>query len=241
MALSGAIRGSPRRPWAVAKGTAFAAGAVCLASVVASVLLVGAAAHAGFPDMSRPYTQSTDGDCIDDAIDPINILFIGGRAGVDGVANNFAQHDPIYGPGQGSTQRLQRRISDSPLDYRCHTQDAQRANGATDETRHHVRLWFIPASSGSDTKTVGDGHHEDWREWPACGDYPTDGDHAVDANGSNGSGFDKGRRRIRDQFADGGHYVENPYWGNDHPFQQCDGEWASSNGNGARIWVGHLH
>ena len=68
--------------------------------------------------------------------------------------------------------------------------------------------------------TIGDAHHEDLTY---CG-------HAVDANGSTGSGFDQGRRELRIQMENGGHGWYSEFWGNTQNFQQCDGDYASSDG-----------
>ncbi|MEJ7569171.1 MAG: hypothetical protein WKF41_13000 [Gaiellaceae bacterium] len=68
--------------------------------------------------------------------------------------------------------------------------------------------------------TIGDAHHEDLTY---CG-------HAVDANGANGSGFDQGRQNLRINLENGGHSWRSEFWGNTQNFQQCDGDYASSDG-----------
>lgn len=233
--------GGASKARALKDASAMAAGFSCLAALVSAVLLVGATAH-GFPEFSFPYTQANDGDCEGNPIDPIGVVFIGDRAGVDGVVHNFGVHDPPYGNTSGSLQKLKRKIDNNPDEYRCHTHDAQRGTG--EHERHHVRLWFIPASSGATKRTVGSPHYEDWVHWsPAnnCGTPPFGSAHAVEKTSPDGSGFDRGRRRIHNQFEDANHIVDTSYWGNTSARPQCDGDYAASNGNGAHINVNHLH
>ncbi len=83
--------------------------------------------------------------------------------------------------------------------------------------------------------TLGAGHHEDYidpyeasfKGW----DCSWHGNHAVDENGTYGSGFDQGRAKIYNSFV-GTHHVYGGLgdWGNTHMFQQCDEGWAQSNG-----------
>ena len=71
---------------------------------------------------------------------------------------------------------------------------------------------------------VGAAHHEDLVLFPVpCG-------HAVDSNGSRGSGFDQGRDELRDRFAAAGHAWYRVWWGNTQSFKQCDGDYAASDG-----------
>jgi hypothetical protein len=217
----------------VSRATAALSALASFAVLVGVVLVVGAPALA-FPEFSRPYTQPTDGDCVGDGIDPINVYFFGERAGIDGVLNNMHQHTAWDSSG-GSPQRLMRKIDDNPLDYRCHTMDDQRANESIVESRYHTRLWFIPASSGATKKTVGDAHHEDWVIWAPWNPCGPPGKHAVDSNGDNGSGFDQGRHRLKEVFDNHNHYVESHYWGNTQNFKQCDGDWAARTATERRL------
>jgi hypothetical protein len=198
-----------RRGRTAFKATVVLSAAACLAAIA----VADSPAGASFPEFSRPYTQPTSGDCVGDGIDPINVYFLGERAGVAGVLDNIHAHT-AWENGLGSPQRLKRKIDDNPLEYRCHVMDDQRANGGIIQSRYHTRLWFIPASSGEHKKTVGDAHHEDWVIWTPWNPCGPPGSHAVDKNGNNGSGFDQGRRRLRDVFDNHGHYVEGHYWGN---------------------------
>jgi hypothetical protein len=62
----------------------------------------------------------------------------------------------------------------------------------------------------------------------SCGD-------AVDANGSDGSGFDQGRCELGSSFNRQGFPIDHGNWGNTQNFKQCDGDWAGSDGTGNRI------
>ena len=87
-------------------------------------------------------------------------------------------------------------------------------------SRHHIRLHPIDHDPFIGWTTVGDAHHE---EVTWCG-------HVVNANGSNGSGFDQGRRQLRIRFENAGHGWYSTFWGNTQNMQQCDGRWARSDG-----------
>ena len=55
--------------------------------------------------------------------------------------------------------------------------------------------------------------------------------HAVPENSSaQGSGFNKGMQRLRDEMNRGGHRVHRVWWGNTTKMQQCNEKWAGSNG-----------
>lgn len=102
----------------------------------------------------------------------------------------------------------------------CYTMTAQRADGGTASSRHHIRFHPIHSDATLGWTTIGDAHHEDFTY---CG-------HAVDANGPSGSGFDQGRRQLRVLLENGGHGWYSEFWGNTQNFQQCDGDYASSDG-----------
>jgi hypothetical protein len=110
----------------------------------------------------------------------------------------------------------------------CNHFDVQDASQIT-LTRFHTRLWQMP---GLDLKnrfiTYATPHHEDFVILGGCG-FP--GNHAVDANGSLGSGFDQGRNRLTGDFVAAGYSIGDvQFWGNTQTFRQCDGDDASSNG-----------
>ncbi len=202
-----------------------------LAFMVAA-LVTPLVASGAFPAFSDPYTQKDDGNCTQNAVDPINVVFAGSVAGLDNTVDQIETHADWH-TSSGSAQNLTVRVSSSG--YACRGQGAQRANNSLVESRFHTRLWLIPHTQGTNDKdTVGDAHHEDFEEF-RC--FPPS--HAVDSNGSTGSGFDWGRRELRDEFDRAGHVTANHNWGNTRNFRQCDGDYAGSNGSGVNIHIGH--
>jgi hypothetical protein len=110
----------------------------------------------------------------------------------------------------------------------CNHFDVQDADQIT-LNRFHTRLWQMP---GLDLKnrfiTYATPHHEDFVVLGGCG-FP--GNHAVDENGSLGSGFDQGRNRLTGEFVAAGYSIGDvQFWGNTQTFRQCDGGDASSDG-----------
>lgn len=202
-----------------------------LAAMVASAaaaLSLATAAHASLPlGFSGNYTFGSSGCPSNNHVDPVNVLFRGTQAYAENVANQVQTHAG-WSNGSGSTQWL---WVDTGSGSSCRQMNYQRASGGSLDSRFHIRLWWIPASGGEHKKTAGDAHHEDFI-WYCPG-------HAVDSNGSGGSGFDQGRWAIRQAFINGGHYVDSEYWGNTANFHQCDGDWAASNGNGLLVSVYH--
>lgn len=196
-----------------------------LALPILLVVCLVPVARAAVPDYTGPYTQS--GSSCGAGIDPITMVWRGPDAYAQNVSGQVHYHTGGYWDNtSGSSQWLW--VKDQNNNNSCREMNFQRASGAY--TRIHVRMWYIPLSCCDNKKTTGDPHHEDWKI--SCG-------HAVDQNGSNGSGFDVGRQTIRNNFASGGHYVDTEYWGNTQNFEQCDGGWAGSNGYGALISVYH--
>jgi hypothetical protein len=237
-----------------AGGTRARAALVLIVGLVVTlpVAVISSASHAPnwphFPEFSDPYTQRNDGNCLNNPIDPINIVFEGQYASAGYVARHIQDHAEWFGTS-GSTQNL--NVKTGGPNYDCRLQGYQRTDSG-DFAQFHTRLWLIPATVGTPgpLKTVGDAHHEDLLD---CG-------HAVDENGSSGSGFDQGRRELRQQFEGEGHAAHNENWGNTRNFAQCDANhpgasdtcqdgpatgdfcdgWAGSNGNGVLIRVGHV-
>lgn len=190
-------------------------------TAVVALVLVPAAAHS-FPWFSDPYTGS--GSSCGGAVDPINLVWKGTNAWADDVARNIEVHAG-WTDTSGSTQSIH-----VPSGGGCRSMDRQRASAGSTSTRYHIRLWRVTGTDGADKLVIGDAHHEDFVWY--CG-------HAVDSNGSNGSGFDQGRRRLVDAFST--HYEEGNWWGNTRNFQQCDGDWAGSDGIGVKIGNDHRH
>lgn len=146
-----------------------------------------------------------------DRIDPINIVFYGWGTW-DRAASQIQTHAGWYDQS-GSSQAF--------VDHgNCYGMTTQRASGMY--SRFHIRLHPIHYDGGLGWTTVGDAHHEDF-VWYCPG-------HAVDSNGSSGSGFDQGRRQTRIAFQNAGHSWYSAYWGNTQNFQQCDGDFARSDG-----------
>jgi len=173
------------------------------------------------------------GDCPANANnrkDPVNIVFYG--VGVSSLASNSLWYPLHTGwqSGGGSNQRF-----DDHGGANCRVQDTQVASLAPGYTRFHIRLHdTYHYVSGLGFTSIGDAHHEDfvvWPPWEACG-------HAVDANGSNGSGFDQGRRAIRQNVGDrSGHGWFWQNWGNTQNMHQCDGDWARSDGVTVFVYI----
>lgn len=181
----------------------------------------------GFPRFSRAYTAN--GLCQDQNYsDPVNLVFDGtyGSAGntIRGIENHNNWTDT-----SGSGQNLGVAINTTGS-YSCNAMYGQRASGTF--TRFHVRIWNIPAATGR--LVAGSAHHEDFITIPPCG-------HAVDSNGSNGSGFDQGRRKLVDGWQAHGHSADGVWWGNTRNFQQCDGDMAGSDGVGVVLNQPHAH
>jgi hypothetical protein len=145
-------------------------------------------------------------------IDPVNFVFWDWGTW-DRAVNNIHAHAGWYDDG-GSGQYFFDNGN-------CHFMTAQRASDGVSSTRFHIRLHPIYHDASYGWTTIGDAHHEDF-VWH-CG-------HAVDSNGPEGSGFDQGRRQLRILQEWGGHGWFSEWWGNTQNFQQCDGDYASSDG-----------
>jgi hypothetical protein len=203
-------------------------------------------------------------DCkVDSRSDPIGVLFRGRRASAHNVADQIKAHT---GWDNDVNKSQYARVLNSGGGYDCRYADYSLASAGDKQIppageRWHTRLWFVPATNGkSELKTVGTPHHEDLvanNSWLPFGlgdneceveyvgvDWKIAG-HAVDEGGikqnddENGSGFDWGRERLGEQFKKHDYEVIPENWGNTEEFQQCDGDWAGSNGRGLSIWVKH--
>ncbi|MGH2989056.1 MAG: hypothetical protein ACRDMA_04215 [Solirubrobacterales bacterium] len=197
-------------------------------------VLVAPALAEGFPDWSGPYSSQGDSpNCVSsDWVDPVTLLFEGGEAHAANVARAFEVHLGWFNQSGGG-QRL--RVKVNATQYSCKFMDAQRANGGSTSARTHARLWHVPASGGANHQVAATPHHEDFVL--TC--IPPR--HAVDKNGPNGSGFDRGRQAVANAFEANRHSRQHQSWGNTRNFRQCDGDLAGSNGNGVKIGMGHRH
>jgi hypothetical protein len=183
---------------------------ICLAAVVvtAATVLAGAARADFRPGL---YTHGSCAGTAASRIDPVNFVFwdwgTADRA-VDQTRAHAAWNDT-----SGSSQYF--------FDHgTCSAMTAQRASSGTFSSRFHIRLHPIHWDATLRWTTIGDAHHEDLTY---CG-------HAVDSNGASGSGFDQGRRELRMRLESGGHGWYSEFWGNTQNFQQCDGDYAGSDG-----------
>lgn len=184
-----------------------AAGAALVAA-----LAFAATASAHF-DRAGKYTHTGCPGTSSNRVDPINIVFY--NWGTWGRGENNLEYHAGWTNGSGSTQYF--------VDHgNCYSQHTQRASGCGVCGRFHIRLRGQHSDATLGWTSTGDAHHEDWIWY--CG-------HAVDSNGSNGSGFDQGRREVRIRVGDAaGHSWHTENWGNTQNFQQCDGDWARSDG-----------
>lgn len=185
--------------------------------VLATAAVVGLAiadgASADFKTGHYTHHDSTCAQTHANHVDPINFVFYDWGTW-DRAVSQMQTHAGWTDLG-GSTQWFTDHNN-----TRCNEQKTQAADGDVFNSRFHIRLHPIDYDDVLGWTTVGDAHHEDIS---TCG-------HSVDQNGSNGSGFDQGRKRLRDFFTAGGHYSYREYWGNTEMFTQCDGGVASSDG-----------
>lgn len=177
---------------------------------LAMILAAPAAAHF---DSSSRYTHSACPPTAENRVDPINVVFA--SWGTWGRAVNQIEAHAGWGDTSGFGQTFVDHGACSPL----HAQRASRSG-----TRFHVRVRGQHPDDVLGWTATGDAHHEDLVLFPVpCG-------HAVDADGSEGSGFDQGRNELERGFAAAGHATWRAWWGNTSSFKQCDGDYASSDG-----------
>lgn len=183
--------------------------ALAVAVVATAGAVVATTARADFSPGF--YTHGSCAGTQESRIDPINFVFWDWGTW-DRAINNIQSHAG-WGDNGGSGQYF--------FDHgNCYSMIDQRASGGTASTRFHIRLHPIHSDPSLGWTTIGDAHHEDLTY---CG-------HAVDSNGANGSGFDQGRRELRILLENGGHGWYSEWWGNTQNFQQCDNDYASSDG-----------
>jgi hypothetical protein len=183
-----------------------------------ALVLAGAALTLARPasahfDSSSKYTHSDCPATAENRVDPINVVF--SSWGTWGRALNQIEAHAGWTDTSGSGQTF--------VDHgACYAMHAQRASGTG--TRFHIRVRGQHPDAVLGWTATGDAHHEDLVMFPVpCG-------HAVDADGPEGSGFDQGRDELERRFAAAGHATSRVWWGNTQSFEQCDGDYASSDG-----------
>ncbi len=183
--------------------------------LIGAVALFGAllveAGRAHFEPGDR-YTHAGCPATPSNRVDPVNVVFHGwgtwGRA-----VSQIATH-----AGWAATSGTTQSFADHGNCYPLH---AQRASGHA--SRFHLRVRGQHPDSALGWTATADAHHEDLVLFPPCG-------HAVDESGPGGSGFDQGRDELVSRFAAAGHATTTVWWGNTQSFEQCDGDYASSDG-----------
>ncbi len=145
--------------------------------------------------------------------DPINVVFT--TWGTWGRAESQIETHAGWTVTSGSTQSF--------VDHGgCLPMHTQRASGQA--SRFHVRIRGQHQDPSLGWVAAASAHHEDFVLLPVpCG-------HAVDSNGSGGSGFDQGRDELERQLVSAGHASYRAWWGNTQSFKQCDGDYAASDG-----------
>jgi hypothetical protein len=197
-------------------------------TALALVLAFARPADAHF--QTYPYTLNGCPADLSRTVDPVNMVFWN-KADGGTTKNNIGYHTG-WTNHSGSTQYFSSHSV-------CGEMYDQTANGCVACTRTHIR--YKKTYDNDSTLGItsrGDAHHEDWVQTCHYGA----GGHAVDANGSSGSGFDQGRKLVRAYFdGDPGHPWYSNYWGNTRNFKQCDGDYAGSDGYTVYIKLPHDH
>ena len=164
-------------------------------------------------DASARYTHRSCPGSAATRVDPINVVFTGW--GTWGRAESQIGAHAGWTDGSGTAQSF--------VDHGgCFAMHAQRASGRG--SRFHVRVRGQHPDPALGWTATAAAHHEDLVLFPIpCG-------HAVDSNGSGGSGFDQGRNELERRFSEAGHPTHRVWWGNTQSFKQCDGDYAASDG-----------
>src|SRR6476620_6048729 len=224
---------------AIALFLAFAAfmSAIAMSGSKADAIGLGPAGWYAFGDSSCSEGSRSD---------PIGVLFRGKSASAHNVAEQVKIH-PDWNYDVQKNQYLWVLQNGGTYDCREANESVAESPDSLPTSRYHVRLWFIPAPKGSlELKTIGTPHHEDWVAFnPAnnhCEGAVGVGSHAVDKGGVGQgleSGFDRGRHKLKSSFEASGHPITSENWGNTKEFEQCDKDWAGSDGWGLNIWIIH--
>ncbi len=198
--------------------------ATCILAALSTIALAALpASAAAFPWFSDPFT-GVGSDC-NALSDPVNLAFKGTNAWASDVDRTIRVHAG-WSNTSGGDQSL--GVGSAKA---CTLMQYQVASGSF--SRFHVRLWRIPGTSGASKLAADAVHHEDFvAECPG---------HAVDSNGDTGSGFDWADASSWTSSQSGGHEAVGRSWGNTVNFQQCDGDFARSNGVGVVVTNDHRH
>jgi hypothetical protein len=183
-----------------------------LGAVAIVLMLIAAASASAHFDTSGQYTHNASGCGNHTRIDPINVVFY--DWGTWGRAEDQITDHAVWWYDDGTRQKFYGHGD-------CYGMHTQRASLDRYNSRFHIRLRGQHSDPSLGWTTTGDAHHEDLVI--PCG-------HAVDSNGSNGSGFDQGRAQLSNAMSMGGHSYYYTWWGNTQSFEQCDGDMASSDG-----------
>lgn len=200
---------------------------VWLVSMAVAIVALSGSASSWAHFQTYEYTLSGCPASSDRQVDPVNFVFWSSGSSSNALSN------VSFHAGWANTSGTTQYFSDHNV---CRAMDGQRASGGSTSSRFHIRVEQIADSDPIwGTTSRGDAHHEDfvWTCLPPS--------HAVDKNGSNGSGFDQGRRELRTKLEAGGHAWESHYWGNTRNFQQCDGDYAGSDGYTVFVQITHRH
>ena len=167
----------------------------------------------GHFDTSDRYAHGSCPASFANRTDPVNVVFT--SWGTWGRAESQVETHGGWTSSTGSTQFF--------VDHGgCFAMHTQRASGLG--SRFHVRVRGQHPDSTLGWAAAAGAHHEDLVLFPTpCG-------HAVDSNGSGGSGFDQGRDELERRLVAAGHSSSRVWWGNTQSFKQCDGDYAASDG-----------
>jgi hypothetical protein len=184
------------------------------AMVTVLVLPVPASSHFEFRMYSR-----TDSSC-NQWSDPVTAVFYG-NGDPARVINHIVHHTGWNFAG-GSAQYF--------IDHGvCENLSDQRSSGAIFSTRNHVRIFYTADwDPGFGFTSSATPHFEDI----TCGGT----NHAVRETVNGWSGFDEGRAQLYNWMSPG-HYTWTENWGNTAWMQQCDGQFAYSNGTVRYFWI----
>jgi len=231
--------------------------AAIIAVGVLSVLgLTSAAADPIGEDNNGPAGDYA-GKCSGEKSDPVGIVFRG-HAGVINVReetsewtgwNNMDTGFSVFG-FKLSSDKQGLRVRQPNGTFNCEENQAAIAQAGGANSRYHVRLWRAYSQAGN-LVAVGTPHHEDFVKHLEIAGISYDhceleppwlkiGNHAVDKGGvkqpgTPESGFDKARHLLYNTFSGVGYTTSSEKWGNTQEYEQCDEDWAGSNGYGVTV------